>query len=223
MVIPIMRVLVTGANGGLGPSIVEAFLFTGAEVAGVARSWTDKDGRFLRISADLSRRDECLRAIAEAGDPDVLVHVVGGFAGGTPVAETEEAVWDQMMNVNLRSAFLMFRAALPPMIRKNHGRIIAIGSRVGVEPTATLSAYGVSKAGLVHLIRTLAAELKDTGVTANIVMPSTIDTEANRRAMPKADFSKWVRPESIGKVVVWLASDDARGVNGAVTPVYGRS
>ena len=203
--------------------MVEAFLSAGAEVAGVARSWNEKDSRFIRISADASRGDECRRAVDEAGDPDVLVHVVGGFAGGKPVSETDEAVWDQMMNVNLRSAFLMFRAALPGMIRKNQGRIIAIGSRVAVEPAATLSAYGVSKAGLVHLVRTIAAETKDTGVTANIVMPSTIDTEANRRAMPKADFSKWVRPESIAKVVVWLASEDAREVNGAVMPVYGRS
>jgi NAD(P)-dependent dehydrogenase (short-subunit alcohol dehydrogenase family) len=218
-----MRVLVTGANGGLGLSIMEAFLSVGAEVAGVARSWTEEDARFMRISADLSHGDECVRAVREAGDPDVLVHVLGGFAGGKTVDQTDEAVWDQMININLRSAFLMFRAALPPMLHKNQGRIVAIGSRVGVEPAATLSAYGVAKAGLVHLIRTMAAELKDTGVTANIVMPSTIDTEANRRAMPKADFSKWVRPESIAKVVVWLASDDARDVNGAVAPVYGRS
>ena len=117
----------------------------------------------------------------------------------------------------------MFRAALPPMLRKNHGRIVAVGSRVGVEPVRGLSAYGVSKAGLVHLVRTLAVELKETGVTANIVLPSTIDTEANRRAMPKADPAKWVQPASIAKVVVWLASDDARDVNGAVVPVYGRS
>ena len=92
-----------------------------------------------------------------------------------------------------------------------------------MEPAATLGAYGVSKAGLVHLVRTIAAETKDTGVTANIVMPGTIDTEGNRRAMPKADSSKWVRPEAIAKVVVWLASEDAGEVNGAVMPVYGRS
>lgn len=218
-----MRVLVTGASGGLGPAVVEAFLSAGAEVAGVARSWTGQDPRFKRIQADLSRAEECRRAVEDAGEPDVLAHVMGGFAGGRSVAETDEAEWDQMMNINLRSAFLMFRAALPAMLRKNHGRIVVIGSRVGVEPAATLSAYGVSKAGLVHLVRTLALELKETGVTANIIMPSTIDTEANRRAMPKADFSRWVRPESIARIVVWLASDEARDVNGAVVPVYGRS
>jgi NAD(P)-dependent dehydrogenase (short-subunit alcohol dehydrogenase family) len=202
---------------------MEAFLSTGAEVAGVARNWTGADPRFKRIQADLSRAEECRRAVEDAGEPDVLAHVMGAFAGGHSVAETDEAEWDHMMNVNLRSAFLMFRAALPAMLRKNHGRIVAIGSRTGVEPAATLSAYGVSKCGLVHLVRTLALELKDTGVTANIILPGTIDTEANRRAMPQADFSRWVRPDSIARVAVWLASDAARDVNGAVVPVYGRS
>ncbi len=218
-----MRVLVTGASGGLGPAVMEAFLSTGAEVAGVARSWTGEDPRFKRIHADLSRAEECRRAVQDAGEPDVLAHLMGGFAGGHTVTETDEAEWDQMMNVNLRSAFLMFRATLPAMLRKKYGRIVAIGSRTAVEPAAALSAYGVSKCGLVHLVRTLALELKDTGVTANIILPGVIDTEANRRAMAQADFSRWVRPDSIARVVVWLASDAARDVNGAVVPVYGRS
>jgi NAD(P)-dependent dehydrogenase (short-subunit alcohol dehydrogenase family) len=218
-----MRVLVTGASGGLGPAVVQQFVSAGAEVAAAARSWADEDRRVIRISADLSKAGECSRAIAEAGDPEVLVHVMGGFAGGQSIAETDEGTWDSMMTVNLRSAFLMFRAALPAMLRKNHGRIIAVGSRVALEPVRGLSAYGASKAALVHLIRTLAVELKDTGVTSNIVLPSTIDTEANRRAMPKADRAKWVQPASIAKVVVWLASDDARDVNGAAVPVYGGS
>ncbi len=161
--------------------------------------------------------------VEEAGVIDVLVHVLGGFAGGTTVPETAESTWDIMMNVNLRSAFLVIRSVVPQMIERNRGRIIAIGSRTGVEPVPTLSAYGVSKAGLVHLIRTLALELKPAGVTANIVMPSTIDTEANRKAMPKADASKWVSPASIAKVVSWLASEAAQDVNGAVVPVYGQA
>jgi NAD(P)-dependent dehydrogenase (short-subunit alcohol dehydrogenase family) len=218
-----MRVLVTGASGGLGPAVVEAFLAAGAEVAAAARSWHKDDSRVIRVSADLTRESECERAVAEAGEPDVLAHVMGGFAGGRDVAETDIATWDEMININLRSAFLMCRAALPAMLRRNHGRIIAIGARAGLEPARGLSAYGVSKAGLVHLIRTLAVELTGAGVTANVVLPGTIDTEANRRAMPKADHSKWVQPASIAKVVVWLASEDAREVNGAAVPVYGRS
>ena len=159
----------------------------------------------------------------EAGDVDALIHVMGGFAGGTPVAETGEETWDQMMTVNLRSAFLVFRAVLPGLLARDRGRIIAVGSRMGVEPAPGFSAYGVSKAGLVYLIRTLAMELKQTGITANIIMPSIIDTDANRAAMPKADFSKWVPPASIAKVVSWLASDAAQDVNGAVVPVYGKA
>src|SRR6476659_2411027 len=112
----------------------------------------------------------------EAGPVDALVHVLGGFAGGTPVAQTPEETWDEMMNVNLRSAFLVFRAILPGMIERGRGRVVAVGSRAGVEPAPKLSAYGASKAGLVYLVQTLALELKQTGITANLVMPSTIDT-----------------------------------------------
>ncbi len=217
-----MRTLVTGANGGLGPAIVSQFLSAGGSVVGVARAWPQQDPNIQQIAADLTRADEC-RRVALAAGAGVLVHVLGGFAGGATVADTDEDTWDKMMNLNLRSAFLMFRAILPGMIERGRGRIIAVGSRTAVEPAAGLSAYGVSKAGLVHLIRTLALELKSTSVTANIVLPSTIDTPANRAAMPGADASKWVSPESIAKLVSWLASDAAQDVSGAVIPIYGRA
>jgi NAD(P)-dependent dehydrogenase (short-subunit alcohol dehydrogenase family) len=218
-----MRVLITGASGGLGPAIVEEFLSHGHTVIGVARSWPHTDPRIVTVSADLTQSGECARAVSEAGEIDALVHVMGGYAGGSPVSTTDETTWDRMMDLNLRSAFLIFRAVLPGMLERNRGTIVAVGSRVAVEPVPTLAAYGVSKAGLVHLIRTLALELKQTGLTANVVMPSTIDTEANRRAMPNAVHSKWVRPESIARVVSWLASDAARDVSGAVVPVYGQA
>lgn len=154
---------------------------------------------------------------------DALVHVLGGFEGGDPVARMEASVWDRMLQLNLNAAFHMFRAALPGMLDAGHGRILAVGSRTAVEPAAGLSAYGVSKAGLVALIRTIALEVKNQGVTANVVLPSVIDTPANRKAMPKADFAKWVRPESIAKLLVWLASEEAADVNGAVIPIYGKA
>jgi NAD(P)-dependent dehydrogenase (short-subunit alcohol dehydrogenase family) len=218
-----MRVLITGASGGLGAAVLERFLEDGHSVAGVARSWPDADNRFHQIAADLTKAAECARMVEEAGDTDVLVHILGGFAGGKTVAETEEATWDRMMDLNLRSAFLAIRAVLPGMLRRNEGRIVAIGSRAGVEPVAGLSAYGVSKAALVYLIRTLALELKPTGITANVVLPSTIDTPANRDAMPQADPSKWVSPTSIAKVVAWLAGKGAQDISGAVVPVYGKA
>lgn len=216
-----MRILITGASGGLGSAVVEQFLSEGHEVVGVARSWKDSDPRFRQISADLSNGAACRRMAAEAGQPGALIHVLGAFAGGSTVAETSEDTWDQMMSVNLRSAFLVFQAVLPGMIERGQGRIVAVGSRSGVEPSPKFAAYGVSKAGLVYLIRTLALELKGSGITANVVLPSVIDTAANRASMPDADFSKWVSPASIATVVSWLASDASHDVSGAVVPVYG--
>jgi NAD(P)-dependent dehydrogenase (short-subunit alcohol dehydrogenase family) len=218
-----MRVLVTGASGGLGPAVVNEFLKAGASVAGAARSWSGQEDRFLRISADLTKPGDCRRMIAEAGNPDVVVHAMGGYAGGTTVDETEDSTWHKMMDLNLNSAFYVFRAALPPMLEAKRGRLIAIGSPMALQPATRHAAYGVSKAALVHLVRTIAIEVKRDGITANIVLPGTMDTEANRRAMPGADKSNWVQPESVAKVVAWLASAEATDVNGAVIPAYGRS
>ena len=218
-----MRVLVTGASGGLGPAVVNEFLKAGATVAGAARSWSGEDDRFLKISADLTKPDDCRRAIAEAGDPDVVVHVMGAYAGGTTTDETDDATWHKMMDLNLHSAFYVFRAALPAMLKAKRGRLIAIGSPMALQPAIRHAAYGVSKAALVHLIRTIAVEVKRDRITANIVLPGTMDTDANRRAMPNADKSNWVQPESVAKVVAWLASEEAADVNGAVIPAEGRS
>jgi NAD(P)-dependent dehydrogenase (short-subunit alcohol dehydrogenase family) len=164
--------------------------------------------------------------VAEAlkhGPIDALVHLIGGFAGGTAVVETTDATWDQMMTVNLRVAFLTLRAVLKPMIAAHGGRIVAIGSRAAVDASPNLAAYAVSKAAVVALVKNIAAETKDQGITANVVLPSTIDTTANRKAMPQSDFSRWVAPESIAKLLVYLTSDDSADVSGAVIPIYGRA
>lgn len=220
--------LITGASGALGEAVVEAFLLRGATVVGVARSMEkSRRERLHHVAADLTQTEGVEAAVEEAfglaGRIDVLVHVMGAFAGGTPVAETGEDTWDGMMSLNLRAAFLVARAVLPHMIKARYGRIVAVGSRVGVEPVAGLSAYGVSKAGLNSLIQTIAKEVRDQGITANVVMPSTIDTPANRKAMPKADFSSWVQPASIAEQIVSLASESAGDVSGALIPVYGRA
>jgi NAD(P)-dependent dehydrogenase (short-subunit alcohol dehydrogenase family) len=159
----------------------------------------------------------------EHGPIDALVHLVGGFAGGSPVAETTDETWDSMMNVNLRAAFCCIRAALKPMHAAGRGRIVAIGTRMAVEPSPNFAAYAVSKAALVALIKTVAAEGQKFRVTANVVLPSIIDTPPNRAAMPKADFSSWVAPQSIAKLLVFLASDAAADTSGAVIPIYGRA
>jgi len=223
-------ILITGASGGLGAAVVRAFLSTGATVVGVSMRWAAKaepDPRLLALDADLSNfegaRQAVTAALEETGRVDALVHLVGGFSGGKPAAETSEDDWERMMSLNLRTACHTIRAALPHMLKARRGRILAIGSRTGLEPGAGTSAYNASKAALHALIRSVAAEVKDMGVTANAVVPSVIDTPANRAAMPKADPSLWVRPEAIASLLVWLASEEAGDVNGALIPIYGRA
>lgn len=223
-------VLITGAAGGLGRSVVAEFRNQGARVwAALAPGETNPfpDGAPAALSADLSSAEEAVSAVRavlqDAGRLDALVHLVGGFADGQPVHQTTEETWRRMMTLNLDTAFHILRAALPPMLEARRGRILAIGTRTAVEPVANLSAYNVSKAGLVALIRTLALEIKNTGVTANVVLPSVIDTPANRAANPDADFSRWVKPESIARVLAFLASEAASDINGAIIPIYGRA
>ena len=220
-----MSVLVTGANGGLGTAVCQAFLESGAPVIGVARVWKEAPP-FATIAADVSTAEGCdtmVQQALERGPLDALVHLVGGFSGGLPVAETSDQTWDGMMKLNLRTAFCAMRAALRPMTAAGRGRIVAIGSRLAVEPSPNVAAYAVSKAALVALVRSVAAEGRKCGITANIVLTSTIDTPQNRQAMPDADFSRWVTPQSIARMMVWLASDAAADISGAVIPIYGRA
>jgi len=220
-----MNVLITGANGGLGTAVSQEFLATGAKVIGVALQWK-QPAPFTTISTDVTTEAGCdsmVKQALEQGPIDALVHLVGGFAGGSPVADTTDQTWDSMMNVNLRAAFCCIRAALKPMHAAGRGRIVAIGTRMAVEPSPSFAAYAVSKAALVALIKTVAAEGQKFGVTANVVLPSTIDTPANRAAMPKADFSRWVASQSIAKLLVFLTSDAAADTSGAVIPIYGRA
>lgn len=221
-------VLITGATGGLGRTVTRTFLDAGAAVYGVARKWEPGEipaGGFKPLDGDVTRAADCrasiARVLAETGRLDAVVHLAGGFAGGSRLEETGEDTWDHMMNLNLRSAFLLFREALPVMRGASHGRLIAIGSRVGAEPAASMAAYIASKAALHALIQAIAAETKGTGITANALLPSIIDTPANRAAMPQADFSRWVAPQSIAAWLVWLASGVSADVNGSLIPIYG--
>jgi NAD(P)-dependent dehydrogenase (short-subunit alcohol dehydrogenase family) len=221
-------VLVTGADGGLGSHVTQALLDAGATVVGTSRKIQQSafsSPRFTALPAELSTLEDAKKLldqiVARFGKLDVLAHTVGGFAGGHSVAETDDATFQRMFDINLNSLFHMLRAAVPVLRQTGSGRIIAIGSRAALEPGAGVGAYSASKAAMVSLIRTVALENKDAGLTANVILPGTMDTPANRAAMANADFSKWVRPSTIASLITWLAGDAGKDVNGAVIPVYG--
>jgi NAD(P)-dependent dehydrogenase (short-subunit alcohol dehydrogenase family) len=220
--------IVTGANGGLGNYVTRALLDAGATVVGVSRKIQQSDFRspaFTALPAEISTaagaKGMVESVVARFARIDVVVHTVGGFAGGQSVADTDDATFQRMFDVNLNSTFYLLRAILPAMRRTRNGRIIAIGSRAALEPGAGIGAYSSSKAAMVSLIRTVALENKDAGITANVILPGTIDTPANRKAIPNADVSKWVQPANIADLITWLAGDAGKDVNGALIPVYG--
>ncbi len=206
--------VVTGVTGGLGPAVKQALEQAGYTVAGISRREADVT-REAEVNAAIER------IVQQHGHIDALINVAGGFAGGQPVHETDVSLWDRMLALNLTSAFLCCRAVIPHMLAVGHGRIVNVSSRTALQPAAGLSAYNVSKAGVISLTDTLAAELRGTDVTANAVLPSVIDTPSNRAAMPNADFSQWVKPEQIAAVIIDLVSDRWGIVSGARIPVYG--
>ena len=221
-------VLITGANGGLGTAVTRTFLDAGAAVFGVAREITAAEfpqPSFHAMTADVrtgaQAADLAGQVLREAGRIDTLVHLVGGFAGGQRVDETEDVAFDRMMDLNVRAAFHFCRAVLPAMRAQRGGAIVAIGSRTAVDPQPMLGAYSASKAALVSLIRTIALEGKADGITANVVLPGTMDTPANRAANPSVDPSRWVQPSHVAALLLHLTSPAAAGISGAVIPVYG--
>jgi len=221
-------VLVTGANGGLGTHVTQAFLDAGATVIGTSRKIQQADfnsPNFTAISAEISTLANAKalvdQVVSRFGKLDILAHTVGAFAGGQSIVDTDDSTFQRMLDVNLNSVFHILRAAIPVLRRTGEGRVIAIGSRAALEPGANVGAYSASKAAMVSLIRTAALENKDAGMTANVILPGTMDTSANRKAMLGADISKWVRPATVASLILWLARDAGKDVNGAVIPVYG--
>ena len=221
-------VFITGAKGGLGSFVTQRFLATGATVIGTSRSISKKDfaeTNFVPLPVDFTKsnavQDAIESVVTRFGKLDVLVHVLGGFAGGQTIAETDDATWEQMRDLNLTAAFYVLRAAIPHLRKSGKGRIVAIGSLAAVEPHSGLGAYVTFKSALAMLVRTVALENKDAGVTANVVLPGTMDTPANRQSMPGADFSKWVQPGEVADLVLWLADERAAHVTGLAIPIGG--
>jgi len=222
-------VLVTGANGGLGTYVTQAFLDAGATVVGTSRKIQQTDfnnPNFTALPAEISTREGAQtlvdQVVTRFGKLDVLAHTVGGFVGGQSIADTDGATFQRMFDLNLNCVFHILRAAVRPLRKTGTGRIIAIGSRAALEPGAGVGAYSASKAAMVSLVKTVALENKDAGLTANAILPGTMDTPANRKAIPNADVSKWVQPATVAKLVVWLASEAGKDVNGSAIPVYGK-
>src|SRR5712692_4835220 len=223
-------VLITGAKGGLGSSVTQRFLATGATVVGTSRTISQADfpeANFVALPVDFTKAGAAGKAVESVVSRfrrlDALVHLLGGFAGGQTVAETDDATWEQMCDLNLMSAFYVLRAAIPHLRKSGKGRIIAIGSLTAVEPHAGLGAYVTFKAALTMLVRTVALENKDAGLTANVILPGTMDTPANRKAMPKADSSKWLQPANVADLALWLADERSAQVTGALFPIDGSS
>lgn len=227
--------IVTGGTGALGSSVALDLLASGACTAVTYRKdeeWARFEGlakghheRLAGVKADLLRGSDVERLVAGVMAKwkrvDFLVAVAGGFAAGKSY-ETDEKTWDQMFNVNLRSLFLCLRAVVPVMIQQNYGRIVAVSSGAILRGGgAGIAAYALSKGAVRQLTEILADELRDYEIRVHCVMPGTMDTEANRRAMPKADFSKWVKTEDVARAIHFLLSDGARSVRSVVLPVLG--
>lgn len=216
-------VLIAGGTGALGQTVTPMFSQAGATVLLLSSAAPPAQPLVpLTLRADVTDEDSVRRAVAQAieqaGRIDCLVNMVGGFSPGR-VAETETKLWQKMLSLNLTAAFLLSKTVTPHMLKRGSGRILHIAARAALEPFPGAAAYVVAKSGLVALIRVLALELAGSGVTANGVLPTTIDTPANRKSMPDADPSKWVRPESIARLLLFLASEEAGQINGALIPV----
>ena len=223
-------VAITGAFGALGSAVVRGLLAEGAIVAAIDRTAAPRDpatlaGAHLFGDVDLASDGgaaAALAAVASAlGGLDAVVNIAGGFAW-EPLADGQLATWDRMYQMNLRSAVATCQAALPHLFARGGGRIVNIGAAAAAKAGAGMGAYAASKAGVARLTEALAEELKDRGITVNAILPSTIDTPANRADMPKADTSRWVQPQQLADVIAFLLSDKASAVTGALLPVTGR-
>jgi NAD(P)-dependent dehydrogenase (short-subunit alcohol dehydrogenase family) len=223
--------VITGGAGALGSRVVEVFREAGAavvvvdrEAALASRRATD---RVLPLAVDLLDEASVAQAVdaivARFGRIDALVCLAGGFFGDVPVVDTAPARLREQLELNLLSVYICVHAVLPRMIAAGGGAVVGVGSRPAVRPVPGAVAYGVAKLGVLKLMEAVAEEYREQGIRANAILPSIIDTPANRRSMPDADATRWVRPEQIAAVLRFLVSDDAAIISGAAIPVYGRA
>ena len=228
-------VMVTGAAGHLGQAVARRFESSGAKLVLIDRApdrlprlfpeMVYSPDHYLAVSVDLldpQAVEEMAQQIARLfGRVDVLANVAGGFRSGTPVHETSGETWNLMMDLNARSVLHTSRAVVPLMQKQGRGKIINVAGRAALAGNARMGAYSASKSAVIRLTESMSAELKRDSIHVNCVLPGTIDTPPNREAMPNADRSRWVAPEAIADVILFLASEAARAVHGAAIPVYG--
>lgn len=230
-------VVITGAAGNLGTAVAQSFHRAGARLVLVDRGadrlprlfpeLAGSSAHFLATGVDLGNAASVEAMAAEAvkrlGRIDVLVNTVGGYRAGTPLHETPVEDWDFMLSLNARSVFVACRAVVPHLLRQGSGKIINTSSRAAFSGEAGAAAYSASKSAVLRLTESLSAELRTHGINVNCVLPGMINTPQNRAAIPDADHSRWVEPEAIADVMLFLASDYARAVHGAAVPVFGLS
>ncbi len=229
-------VIVTGGTGNLGGPVARAFATAGAKVVVVDRDpakqqqlyadWRDHADVWLAAPVDImdpaAAQAVVAQTVARFGRVDVLVNTVGGYRAGKPVVEMDMATWDLMLDLNARTTLVMCQAVLPIMQEQGAGKIVNVAARAALAGSANHAAYAASKAAVVRLTESMAAEVGSKGINVNCVLPGTIDTPDNRAAMPKADPAKWVQPESLAGVILFLASAAAWDVQGVALPVDGR-
>jgi len=229
--------LVAGGTGGLGRAVSLAFLKEGAELVvtyvisqefdllktAAGADASRLEGHYVDITDENAVQQLVDGIVSKHGHLDLLVNAVGGYAGGIKLWEMNTKTFDQMLALNLRSGYVLSRAAVKVMLKQGKGAIVNIAAKAALDHGAGASAYAASKAAALALMDSLAADLKGSGVRVNSILPSIIDTEANRKAMPDADFAKWPKPEDIARIILFLCSDEARVIHGAAIPVYGDS
>jgi NAD(P)-dependent dehydrogenase (short-subunit alcohol dehydrogenase family) len=221
-------VLVTGGSGGLGPAVIEAFLADGWRVVAPMRRPGAGGERLEVLEADLLDPAAVERAVERAaGATDAplraVVNLVGGYAGGTPLHQTPPEDFERLVTLNLRPTFLVTRAALPHLLAMGAGSIVCVSARAAVQPFAGAAGYATAKAGVLAFAQAVAVEYKANGVRCNALLPSVIDTPANRAAQPGANYARWVPPAQVAAVIRFLCSDDSTPTSGAAIPVYGRA
>lgn len=242
--------LLTGGTGGLGRNLIKYFLNCNLKLI-IVTYRSEKEMQSLKselanahsvqqqqksstssssteiefIQTDITNQGQVKNLISNIfekyGQIHILVNLVGGYIGGKSIIELEESEWDKMMDINLKSAFLISKNIITKMIENRYGKLVHISSRTGIRAEGNDSAYAASKAGLVRFVESVSKEVKNYKININCILPTIIDTEDNRKAMPNADFTKWLKPEDLSNVILFLCSDHSKLINGAAIPTYG--